>query len=67
MDLHRMHIYILEIQQQITKKVQSALYYSRTLPMFWLSMSHHQGFSNSAFQMLDRSVIDIRKIFLHCL
>jgi hypothetical protein len=62
-----MHIYILEIHQQITKKVQSALYYSRTLHMFWLSMSHHQGFSNSAFQMLDRSVIDICKIFLHCL
>jgi hypothetical protein len=57
---------IPEIHQQMhksLKKVQSALYYSRTLHMFRLSMSHHQGLSNSASQMLDRPIIDIRKIF----
>jgi hypothetical protein len=60
---------ILDIHQQnaqITNNVQSALYHSQTLHMFRLSMSHHQEFSNSAFQMLVRSVNDTRKI-LHCL
>jgi hypothetical protein len=59
---------ILEIHQQnaqITNKVQSAPYHKQTLHMFRLSMSHHQGFSNSAFQMLDRSANDTRKV-LHC-
>ena len=51
---------------QITNKVQSALYHSQTLHMFRLSMSHHQGFFNSAYQMLDRSANDTRKV-LHCL
>jgi hypothetical protein len=43
---------ILDIHQQnaqITKKVQSAPYHKQTLHMFRLSMSHHQGFFNSAF------------------
>jgi hypothetical protein len=60
---------ILDIHQQnaqITNKVKSALYHSQTLDMFRLSLSHHQGFFNSAFQMLDRSANYTRKV-LHCL
>jgi hypothetical protein len=56
---------ILDTHQQnaqITNKVQSAPYHSQTLHIFRLSMSHHQGFSNSAFQMLDRSANDTHKI-----
>jgi hypothetical protein len=60
---------ILDIHQQnaqITNKVQSAPYHKQSLHMFRLSMSHHQGFFNSAFLMLDRSANDTRKD-LHCL
>jgi hypothetical protein len=60
---------VLGIHQQnaqITNKVQSALYHNQILHMFRLSMSHHQGFFNSAFQMLDRSANDTCKV-LHCL
>jgi hypothetical protein len=50
---------VLDLHQQnaqITNKVKSAPYHSRTLHMFRLSMSHHQGFSNSDFQMLGRHI-----------
>jgi hypothetical protein len=60
---------ILDIHQQnaqITNKVQSALYHSQTLHTFRLSMSHHQGFSNSAFQMLDRSANDTNNLQNKC-
>jgi hypothetical protein len=66
--MYKLIIFVPEIHQQMhksLKRVQSALYYSRTLHMFRLSMSHHQGLSNSASQMLDRPIIDIRKIFVH--
>jgi hypothetical protein len=52
---------ILDIHQQnaqITNKVQSVPYHSQTLHMFRLFINHHQGFFNSAFQMLDRSAND---------
>jgi hypothetical protein len=58
---------ILDIHQQnaqITNKVRIAPYHSQTLHMFRLSTSHHQVFFNSAFQMLDRSANDTRKVSL---
>jgi hypothetical protein len=56
------HLFPLDIHQenaQINNKAQLAPYHSQSLNMFRLSMSRHQGFSNSAFQMLDRSANEI--------